>query len=135
MSLWQWDESYSVGVSEIDEQHKKLVGMINRLHDGLGQGLGSELIGEILDEMAAYTEYHFQTEEDYFNQFNFREKDIHTAEHKGFSKKVSEFQEKFRTNPMILSVEVMYYLSNWLKNHIQGTDRNYTVLFNENGLV
>ena len=135
MSLWQWDETYSVGVDEIDDQHQKLIGMINKLHDGLGQGVGSGVIGDILNEMADYTEYHFKTEEDYFEKFNFREMDIHVSEHKSFSNKVSEFNAKFENNPMILSVEVMYYLSNWLKNHIQGTDRNYTKLFNDNGLV
>jgi hemerythrin len=135
MALFRWNDTYSVGVTEIDDQHRNLVDMINRLHDGLGEGKGSEVIGPILNDMAEYAQYHFDTEEGYFKEFRFRETDIHTAEHMKFKRKVDDFCEKYKTDPMILSVEVMYFLSNWLKNHIQGSDKNYTKCFNDNGLV
>jgi len=58
---FEWDEKYSVNVDEIDEQHKKLVDLIKQLHDSLEDGSASETVGEVLNEMAEYTEYHFET--------------------------------------------------------------------------
>ena len=135
MAFGEWDDTYSVNVKEIDEQHKKLVDMINRLHSSMNDGTASSIVSEILTGMAAYTDYHFCTEEEYFEKFDLREKDIHIAEHINFKNKVKEFTEKYEQNPMALTIEVMYFLSDWLKKHIQGTDKNYTTLFNNHGLT
>ena len=69
MALMKWDESFSVGVKEIDAQHQKLVAMINELHAAMKEGKVHDVLGEIISGMAKYTIFHFETEEKYFEEF------------------------------------------------------------------
>jgi hemerythrin len=134
MGLIKWDDSLSVNVAKIDQQHQKLVLMINELHDAMKQGKGKEVLGKIVNGLISYTATHFKTEEDYFNQFGYPETDSHKKEHIAFVQKVSEFKDGFEKGKLSLSIEVMNFLSDWLQNHIKGTDKKYSQFFNGKGL-
>ena len=135
MALIVWDSGLSVQVTEIDEQHQILVSMINQLHDAMRQGKGKAAMQSIVDELLNYTESHFATEERYFDEFGYQDADEHISEHAAFVQKVSDFRDGFENGRFGLSVEVMRFLSDWLQNHIRGTDKRYTTLFNERGLT
>lgn len=134
MALIQWNNGLSVNVAEIDGQHQKLIQMINELHDAMRQGKGKEALGKIVDGLIAYTQTHFKTEEHYFAKFNYGETQSHKKEHADFVKKAADFRDGFQKGQLGLSVEVMTFLSHWLTNHIQGIDKKYTPLFNQQGL-
>jgi hemerythrin len=134
MALIKWDDSFSVNVAKIDQQHQKLILMINELHDAMKQGKGKEVLGKIVNGLISYTATHFKTEEDYFNQFGYPETDSHKKEHIAFVQKVSEFKDGFEKGKLSLSIEVMNFLSDWLQNHIKGTDKKYSQFFNGKGL-
>lgn len=134
MSFINWSSNLSVSVAEIDQQHQKLVGLINELHDAMKQGKGKEVLGKIVNELINYTATHFSLEERYFAKFSYPETGIHKLEHADFVKKVTAFKNDFSNGKTILSVEVMNFLSDWLQKHIQGTDKRYTQCFNEHGL-
>ncbi len=134
MALIQWDGSFSVKVAEIDQQHQKLVSMINELNDAMRQGKGKDVLGKIINGLISYTATHFNTEEKYFDRFGYPETDSHKKEHVAFVKKVSEFKNGFEQGKLGLSIEVMNFLSDWLKNHIKLTDMKYSKFFNEKGL-
>jgi hemerythrin len=135
MSLIEWDSSLSVNVKEIDRQHQKLIGLINQLHDAMQEGKGREVIGVIVTELVDYTETHFKAEEEYFRIYGYPDSESHMKEHVYFVDKVSNVKAKIESGRTTVSVEVMVFLSNWLKKHIKGTDKNYTSFFNENGLI
>jgi hemerythrin len=86
-----WNDSLSVGVAEIDRQHKKLIAMINELDNAMTAGRGKDVMGEIVDGLIIYTATHFRTEEKYFAQFEYRDAEIHRKEHADFIGKVAEF--------------------------------------------
>ena len=86
MALIKWNEKYSVNVNEFDYQHKKLVDLINELHDSMKQGKTKEVLGGILDELVKYTETHFKTEEEYFDKHSYVNSMSHKREHKEFTK-------------------------------------------------
>ena len=134
MALINWNDSFSVNVSKIDQQHKKLVTMINELSDAMKQGKGKDVLGQIVNDLIGYTATHFKTEESYFDQFGYPETDRHKQEHAAFVERVSDFKEGFEKGRLALSVEVMNFLSDWLQNHIKGTDKKYSQFFNEKGL-
>ena len=134
MALIKWDDSFSVKVAEIDKQHQKLIDMINELNDAMKQGKGKDILGKIIKGLVQYTATHFKTEEDYFKQFNYPHADTHKKEHDAFVKKVSEFKDEFEKGNISLTIEVMKFLSDWLRNHIKGTDKHYSRFFNEHGL-
>jgi hemerythrin-like metal-binding protein len=129
-----WDDSFSVNIAEIDEQHKKLVSMVNELNEAMKQGKGNEVIGEILDGLVEYTVTHFATEENLFDTYGYPQTLIHKKIHSDFVAKVSDFKGQFDKGAIMLSMDVMNFLSDWLVAHIKGEDQKYSGFLNEKGL-
>jgi hemerythrin len=134
MALMTWDSTLSVGVKEIDTQHQKLVELINKLHDGMSSGKSHEVMGDILQELAKYTVYHFGAEEKYMQKFAYPEYPAHKKEHDALLKQVTDFKTQFDSGKKGISMELMDFLKKWLLNHIKGTDKKYTKFFNDHGL-
>ncbi len=59
MALMEWTDKLSVGVAALDEDHKKLVGMVNELYDAMLAGHGKEKLGRILDGLVQYHQVPF----------------------------------------------------------------------------
>lgn len=134
MSFLTWSDEYCVNVKEIDEQHKKLFDLLNRLNTALIEGRDKEVVYDVIKNLAGYTIYHFSTEEKYMLGFNFPGYRDHKSEHEMFIQRVLDFQEKYELGIATLSIEVMAFLSGWVAGHIEGTDRQFGPFFNERGL-
>jgi len=134
MVLFTWTDDLSVKVNEIDEQHKKLISLINNLHDAMLEKRGKQALENTLQELASYTVYHFQTEEKYMQKFNYPAYASHKIQHDAFVKKVSDFQKDFQANKLGLSIELMKFLRDWVSNHIKQIDQQYSGTFIQNGL-
>lgn len=120
-----WTEKYSVGSAEIDDQHKKLLSLINDLYSSFAEGRAEERIEGVLNEMVKYTEYHFKTEESYFNRFNYTDAQTHIKEHQFFIEQVGKFRNDFRNESITIAYDIMNFLRDWLIKHIQGSDKKY----------
>jgi hemerythrin len=134
MTLITWTDSFSVKVSEIDKQHKKLIDMINNLHEAMKEGKSKEVMGDILKSLLSYTETHFKLEEKYFDLYNYPAKENHKAKHKQFIDTVTKFKNDFDSGKTTLSLEVMNFQKDWWTKHINGTDKEYAKFFNDHGL-
>ncbi len=136
MALVEWNDSLSVGIHVIDEEHKKLVSMLNELYDGMRAGKGKETLGGILDRLVAYTAAHFKHEEAFFEQTNYPEGETHKKQHEDLTAQVLDIQKRFKTGAAgVLSLEVMNFLRKWLVEHIQGSDQKYTQHLVSNGIT
>jgi hemerythrin len=133
-ALINWDENLSVNVAEIDKQHMKLISLINELHDAMKAGKGKDSLASIIVGLISYTESHFKVEEKYFVQFGYPDALAHKKEHTAFVHKVLEFQKGFEGGGMTVTIEVLYFLRDWLQSHIKGSDKKYSAFFNEKGL-
>jgi len=131
----KWTDNLSVQVQEIDNQHQKLISLINDLHDAMLARRGKEVLGGILDQLAAYTVYHFNTEEKYMQDFSYPGYLLHKKEHDSFVGKVDALMEDYKAGKVGISMELMAFLRDWVQNHIQGTDKKYSETFNKNGLI
>ncbi|MCI5134359.1 MAG: hemerythrin [Candidatus Electrothrix sp. AW2] len=134
MSLIRWNDNFSVNVTMIDHDHKKLVAMINELTDAMKAGHGKDVLGKILDELIQYTATHFQREEKYFQQIKYPDAVAHKREHSDFVKKVTEFKKEFDAGRVTVSVNILQFLSKWLQHHIRVSDQKYSKFFNKNGI-
>jgi len=135
MAFMKWSDDLSVQIKEIDQQHQRLIDLINQLHEAMIQKQAKQVISKIIDELAAYTVYHFQTEEKYMEQFKYKGMVSHKNEHEMFVKKVGSFQKDYEAGKLGLSLEVMKFLQDWVSNHIKGIDKKYTETFKDNGLT
>ena len=133
-TFFKWDDSLSVQIPEIDNQHQKLIEIINSLYDAFMNQALSERVNEIIKDLTDYAGYHFTTEEKYFDRFNYEKTQEHKKEHKDFVNKLEDFKAKADRNPKALTYEMMTFLRNWLQDHIKGTDRQYVECFKSNGL-
>ena len=134
MALIKWSNQLSLNIVEIDLQHQKLISMFKELNDSMKLGKGNDVIGKVLANMVTYAKVHFKTEDKYFITYGYPDKDAHNREHEIFMKKVSEFQNDFNSGKLGLSVKVLTFLSDWLRNHIMNSDKKYSQFFIEKGL-
>ena len=134
MAMFQWDDSLSVGIAEIDRQHKQLVDMMGKLNDEMRRGKGKDILEKILVGMVNYALMHFETEEKFFAQYGYPEAENHRKVHRAFVDKVSAFKEQYAQGHKGLTIEVMDFLMDWLRNHIKGEDKKYTPFLLSKGL-
>ena len=135
MTLFQWDESFATGINQIDDQHRKLIGIVNRLQEAMAHEAGDAVLLDIIRELKEYAIYHFETEERYMVSFDYPGLEGHSAEHDRFVEEVSGFQRSHEQGKPLISVPVMSFLVKWITDHVKGTDRQYVPLFRERGLV
>ncbi len=130
----KWNNKYCVGISIIDEQHKKLFGFLNKTIDAKEHSDNKEELKEVLEEMTQYALEHFETEEAYMREFNYPECRYHSEEHYRFFNKTIAYFDRVVNGDYHISNELIEYLKQWLVNHIQVCDRQYIECFKKNGL-
>lgn len=135
MPLIVWSEEMSVGVKQLDEQHLKLVEIVNELNDAIVAGQGREKLGAIIERLIQYTREHLKYEEDLLNRSGYPEAADHGAQHDSMISVALSAQAKFRwgTKPE-LAEEVQTFLQRWLTHHIQGEDKLYTEHLHSKGI-
>ena len=125
----EWKDEFSVGVEEIDKQHKGLVELINDLNSAMRKGQGHQIVGKIIEQLVSYTKYHFSTEEKYFKMFNYEFTEEHIKEHQEFVDKINKFKQEYAEGKLTLTLEVLEFLNGWIKHHILINDKKYSDLF------
>jgi len=138
MPLIPWETKFELGISEIDEQHKKMLSIINKLDD-MFEGIKNDSqveVDKVIKEMAEYAIYHFATEEKYFNLFDYEKKAEHIKIHDQYRTKIEEWQEKYnesRDNKIFF--EISNFLHDWWIWHINNTDRDYVPFMKANNVI
>lgn len=129
-----WENSYSVGISLIDEQHKKFFLILDELSSSIYSLKGTSVLDRIFTELYDYTKYHFDTEERYFAEFSYEGAVPHIAEHKNFIKRLTEIQTKMSEDKMKTALDLIDFMENWMVHHIDIMDKGYVECFREHGL-
>ena len=135
MAMIQWSEKYSVKNVQIDSQHKKLFDYLNTLSDAMATGKGNDVIASVLDSLISYTATHFKYEEDLFVKYKFPDAESHKMKHDNFVTEVIKFKEDFDSGKALLSVKILRFLTDWLKDHINGTDKEYVDFFESKDVI
>lgn len=134
MALISWSPMLSTDVQIIDDQHKKLIDLINKLNDAMNAGHGKEALKAVLTELVDYTVYHFGTEEKLMGQHKYADSTAHLGEHKKLVQDVSAFKTKFEAGNAMISTEIMNFLRDWLSKHIMQTDKKFGKALNAAGV-
>lgn len=129
----EWDEKYSVGIKQIDKQHKHFVGIMNKLFKAM-QTDKDNAVSKIVEELVAYASDHFATEEAYFAEFNYPDAKTHIAEHRKIKASVDIFLSQKDDDPLRLGYNLLDLLEDWLFKHINSMDKKYVEFFRQNGI-
>ncbi|MCU7920972.1 MAG: bacteriohemerythrin [Candidatus Thiodiazotropha sp. (ex Epidulcina cf. delphinae)] len=124
-----WSDTLSVGIEEIDEQHKMLVELVNKMHEAIHQRHGSDVVKSILGDLADYTRIHFAVEESLMRILNYPGYDDHKEIHEELLQSVVDLQEKVATGKTAIGFELMHFLKTWLTKHIMEEDMQYSGFF------
>ncbi|MFA6400255.1 MAG: bacteriohemerythrin [Salinivirgaceae bacterium] len=134
MAFITWNKDLSVKIDSIDDQHKKLIELINDFYENIKNRSNDESISKLLRGMNKYTVEHFNVEEELMKKYGYPDIEAHKKEHDKFVAKVTELEEKFNNGKVIVSFEITSFLKDWWKNHIQVVDQKYSDFFIKSGL-
>ena len=127
-----WKDEYSVGIKSLDDDHRKLLDLINKLQTAVHYQTGDTFEKEALDDVIAYTKYHFSREEQLMEEASYPDIIAHKETHKLMIAKVDGFVKDYEKQGHEVLEDVANYLKNWLIEHINGTDQEYTAVLNDN---
>ncbi len=135
MAFLDWCTDYSIGVAIFDDEHKKLVTIINTLHDAIQKGVDEAALGGISDAMVEYTLMHFRHEEMYFDDWAYPDADAHVAAHVQLREQVFAYRQQIsQRDSRTLADEMLTFLRDWLVHHIMVEDRAYGEFLHDKGL-
>ena len=130
----EWKDEYSVGIDSIDQQHKKLINLINQFQTAVKYSTGEEFEHEALNELVNYTKIHFTYEEGMMERNDYPDFESHKAQHMEMIRKVEEVLAEYENEPDTAMSNAVNYLKEWLIHHINGTDKEYTSFMIEKGV-
>ncbi|NKF20950.1 bacteriohemerythrin [Solimonas marina] len=129
-----WTPELSVGIDEIDAQHKLLVDLLNQLHVAILTQHGSAEAMHVLHELIDYTRIHFAVEESLMRVLGYPDYEAHKASHEQLLEQVLNLQRRLIDEGQGITFELLHFLKRWLSVHIMETDRSYTPHFLARGI-
>jgi len=134
MALYEFTEELSVGITGMDNHHRKLFDIMNKLHEAMKGGKSEEVLIGIIKEMSDYTRYHFDEEEALMASVNYVGLPAQKAAHKAFIAKIDEFKDQAEGGMAIFVVtKLASTAADWLKKHIMVMDKQYTEALKSGG--
>ncbi|MGE5466010.1 MAG: bacteriohemerythrin [Ignavibacteria bacterium] len=125
VDFFVWNESMSVGRAELDADHKRLIGIINRLWVAEDNG-NRQVIEFVLDDLVHYTESHFKREEQMMEDAEYDDFERHRRIHQAICRRLEEIRwEYFQGIREELRGEILLFLRGWLNEHILVEDMRY----------
>ena len=135
MPLIEWSDEYSVGLEMFDNEHKKLIAIINTLHDSFERGMDRTITDHALEELVEYTVLHFRHEEMYFDDWDYPDKASHCVAHQELRQQVQEYHASIRARGSIeMALDLITFLRFWLLGHIMSEDKKFCRFLIEKGV-
>ncbi len=131
--FFKWSPEYSVNIKTIDDQHKELVAILNRLFVAVSRQEGDKVIAGILDALTNYTRTHFALEERLLREAKYAELKEHMEEHSKLIAKLDRLCKVHLLEEKPIYFEMLSFLKSWLREHIQGEDRKYSAALQKAG--
>ena len=130
----QWRDEYSVGIATIDDDHKKLISLLNNFTIAYDYAMSESFEKEALNELISYTKYHFEREEKLLEDNDYPDFIAHKEQHKMMIGQVETFVQLYNDKGHDALEEIANFLSDWLINHINGTDKQYSEHLHNKGI-
>jgi methyl-accepting chemotaxis protein/hemerythrin len=135
VTVFGWKKEYSVGIPEIDLQHRQLVAILQDLHGAMRKAEAGAVLGSILDRLQRYTAKHFATEERLFAEHRYPEATKHKREHDAFLARLQSFRQALDQGERLASTELLRFIEEWFADHLRTTDQRYVPFFEKIGPI
>jgi hemerythrin len=131
VTLIKWRDGYATHVAQFDEEHKKLVALINELAEAIRDRQGEAVLGHVFSELVDYVHQHFTHEEQEMERYNFPGLEEQRAAHAKLKASVFDLQARFNAGEPRVIQEVYELLRFWLIDHILEVDQKYSDFFHD----
>jgi len=128
-----WSDTWHIGITSIDAEHRSIVAALNELSDLVGDHSAREAVERIIAQIVMLTKAHFESEEKLMQSHGYPEYPLHKLEHLKLTIQLGEFERRFASGAVDLTVPVMEYLRKWFTNHLVTCDLQYAAFLNQNG--
>jgi hemerythrin len=134
MALFTWNNTYAIGIKFVDDQHAGLFDTLNELHSAMLKGQERSVIGDLLQDLLAYTRSHFSAEEAMLARAKYPDLAAHRLKHQKLTSEVAGYADRYKRGEAALSVHLIQFLRDWLSEHILREDRAYSAWLAQAGL-
>ena len=134
MALIYWMPEFNTGIEIIDQQHRLLVDIINELGAAQDSGKDRQVIFKLLNKLGMFAASHFAREEHFFEVHGYPGMEDHLQEHDYFEDMIFQFEDEYKAGKQDLTPTVLSFLSDWLVNHINGSDQEYVPFLKSRGV-
>jgi hemerythrin len=125
MFSFRWKSRYSVGLEEMDQQHRAIIDGLNELHEAMLSGVVNDAVAPQIDKLVSLAGSHFAAEERLMESTQFPGLAGHRAKHRELSKKVEEFIARHDQGDVVAYSQFMYFVRDWMTKHIEKEDHEY----------
>jgi hemerythrin len=133
MQFLEWEDTYNIGIKEIDIQHRGLFDIISRLFTSRNYKTEGKFFFATFNQFIDYTKIHFATEERYMRDAEYPKLIEHQQEHTEFIIEVMKLAHDCEKKEPGIEQKILDFLKNWYMDHIIGTDRDYQKTLLEKG--
>jgi hemerythrin len=133
MPFMQWNSDLSVNIKLVDEQHMRLVAMVNKTWDIIQKRQATEVLTPIVTDLLDYTNHHFGTEEGLFRVHRYPRYLEHRKEHEDLAAKVQQMNFRLQRGNLD-TTKLLEFLKTWLSDHIMGSDKKFGPFLVSKGL-
>jgi hemerythrin len=135
MQFLEWEDTYNIGVKEIDIQHRGLFDIISKLSASRRYETEGKYFFAMLNQLVDYTKIHFATEERYMQEAQYPKLVEHQREHTVFMTEVMKLVRDCEKKEPDIQQKILNFLKDWYMVHIMGTDRDYQKAFMDKGFT
>lgn len=132
--LIEWSAELAVGIQEIDEQHKVLVGLLNEMNRAVQQHNCLESAREILGRLGEATRIHFAVEESLMRVFEYPGYEEHKKRHEQLLRRFREYEARVASGQQDIGFQLLHFLKLWLHGHIAESDKDYAPFMLQHGM-
>jgi hemerythrin-like metal-binding protein len=130
-----WNDGLSIGVAEVDAQHKRLIGLVNEVAEAVRAGAGRDIAGAALRNLCDYAVEHFASEEALMDPETYPEYDMHLGQHMDGTTKALDFLQAFSLGEEVDMEQFVAFLSDWVVHHVMEVDQTLGRHLRSRGVV
>jgi hemerythrin-like metal-binding protein len=123
MAYFEWADDLVIDGGPIDDDHRRLVGLVNDLHTATSEGRGMEVVAGIMTQLIDYTTEHLRREEAEMAAVNFPNLERHKIGHAKFIEGLHSLQQKYENGSITVASQLSTILRDWLSLHIRRSDK------------
>jgi len=130
MAYFDWGDDMVIDHGPIDQDHRKLVDLVNELHTATTRGEGQTVVSKIMSELIFYTTDHLVREEKEMERVGFPDLVEHKRSHALFMEDLHRLVDKQAKGSITVASQLSTLLRDWLSIHIRRSDHQLRVHLN-----